>query len=104
MFETIERKSVHKKFYVPAAAWKSELEEDRKRADEQKAERDGGVGGAERCRRESRGDNTVSNVATLEGTNSDVTCVCISDVGTCTETSGGTSRTEPPDKRHVGQT
>ena len=112
VFENIERKSVHKKFHVPATAWKSELkeqrryadEEQRKHADEQKTEHDSGVNGAKRCRRESQGDDAVSNVATLEGTNSDVTCVGISDVGTCTETSGSTSRTEPPDKHHVGET
>jgi len=104
IFKNIERKSVHKMFHVPTSAWKSELEEQRKRADEQKAEHDCGVSGAKRCGYESQGDNTVSNVATSEGTNSNVTCVGISDVGTCTETSGGTSRTEPPDKHHVGET
>jgi len=102
-FENIERKSIHKKFHVPAFAWKSELEEQskyadeeqRKRADEQKVQHYSG---------DSQGDNTVSNVATSEEANSDVTCVGIYDAGTCTETSGGTYLSEPPDKRHVDET
>ena len=110
-FEKIERKSVHRTFRVPAFAWKSESEEQRKcadeghrrHADEQRVQHDSSVNGVKWHTCDSHGDNTVSNVATSEGTNSDVTCVGISDVGTCTETSGGTSLTEPPDKRHVDE-
>jgi len=110
-FESIERKSMHRKFYVPAFAWKSELEEQRKRAgkeqkihaDEQKVQDDSGVNGEKWHRCYSQGDNTVS-IATSEVTNSKATCVGISDVGTYAETGGGTSLTEPPDKHHVDET
>ena len=112
IFENIERKSMHKKFHAPAFAWKLELKEQRKCADEeqrkhaheQEVQHDSCVSGVMWRRGDSQGDNAASNVATSEGTDSDVTCVGISDVGTCTETSGSTSLTEPPDKRHVDET